>query len=39
MEKYQLLVKNITDRRWNVEPLIVITTGAKITKHSFNENY
>ena len=32
-EKYQPLIDNITNRGWNVEPLIVITTGARATLH------
>ena len=36
-EKYQSLIKNITNREWNVDSLIVIILGANT--HSFNENY
>ena len=32
-EKYQPFIDNITNRGWNVEPLIVITTGARATTH------
>ena len=32
-EKYQPLIDNITNRGWNVEPLIVITAGARATTH------
>ena len=32
-EKYQVLIENITSRGWNVEPLIIITTGARATTH------
>ena len=32
-EKYQPLIENITNRGWNVEPLIVITSGARATIH------
>ena len=32
-EKYQSLIDNITNRGWNVEPLIVITAGARATTH------
>ena len=37
-EKYQPLLDNISNRGWNVEPLIVITAGAKATTHSLNQN-
>ena len=33
IEKYQPLIDNITNRGWNVEPLIVITAGARATTH------
>ena len=33
IEKYQPLIDNITNRGWNVEPLIVITKGARATTH------
>ena len=33
IEKYQPLVDNITNRGWNVEPLIVITACAKATTY------
>ena len=33
IEKYQPLIHNIINRGWNVEPLIVITAGAKATTH------
>ena len=32
-EKYQPLIDHITNRGWNVEPLIVITAGARATTH------
>ena len=32
-EKYQVLKDNIRNKGWNVEPLMVITTGAKATAH------
>ena len=32
-KKYQPLIDNITNKRWNVEPLIVITVGARATTH------
>ena len=32
-ENYQPLIDNNTNRGWNVEPLIVITAGAKATTH------
>ena len=32
-EKYQPFIDNITNRGWNVEPLIVITAGARATTH------
>ena len=32
-EKYQPLINHITNRGWNVEPLIVVTTGARATTH------
>ena len=32
-EKYQPLIDNITNKRWDVEPLIVITAGARATTH------
>ena len=32
-KKYQPLIDNITNRGWNVEPLIVITAGARATTH------
>ena len=33
IEKYQPLIDNITNRGWNVEPLNVITAGARATTH------
>ena len=33
-EKYQPLIDNITNRGWNVEPLIVITADARATTHT-----
>ena len=33
-EKYQPLVDNIANRGWDVEPLIVITVGARATTHT-----
>ena len=33
-EKYQPLLDNISNRGWNVEPLIVITAGARATTQS-----
>ena len=33
-EKYQPLIDNITNKGWNVEPLIVITAGARATTHT-----
>ena len=33
IEKYQPLIDNIINRRWNVEPLIVITAYARATTH------
>ena len=32
-EKYQPLIDNITNMGWNVEPLIVISAGARATTH------
>ena len=32
-EKYQPLINHITNRGWNVEPLIVITAGARATTY------
>ena len=32
-EKYQPLIDHITNRGWNVKPLIVITVGARATTH------
>ena len=32
-EKYQPLIDNITNRGWNVEPLIVITAGARASTY------
>ena len=32
-EKYQPFIDHITNRGWNVEPLIVITAGARATTH------
>ena len=34
IEKYHLLIYNITNRGWKIEPLIVITTGARTTTHT-----
>ena len=34
IEKYQPLIDHITNRGWNVEPLIVITIGARATTHT-----
>ena len=34
IEKYQPLIDNITNIGWNVEPLIVITAGARATTHT-----
>ena len=34
IEKYQPLIDNITNKGWNVEPLIVITAGARATTHT-----
>ena len=33
IEKYQPLIDDITNRGWNVKPLIVITAGTRATKH------
>ena len=33
IEKYQPLIDHITNRGWNVEPLIVITASARATTH------
>ena len=35
-EKYQALIDNITNKGWNVEPLIVITIGPRATTHIFS---
>ena len=33
-EKYQSLIDNITNRGWNVEPLIIIIAGARAITHA-----
>ena len=38
-EKYQPLIDNITNRGWNVEPLVVITVGARATTHTPSINF